>query len=513
MGEQTTDALTTATGDEAGGRWFAPVLTAILGVIVVTSYLVPHLATREPAAAPATGPPYNVVVAVVDDLDDIDCADMDKFLPRSSPWLVDQGRCFEDATAASPVCCPARAILATGQLPHNNGVRRQIDGYRLRAKDTVQADLAAAGVDTYGFGKFLNSLPSEDLQTGRFDSGFARTDFWDTTHYRGFKLIDRDGRRHSPGPNAHVTEVTGRFLRDYLGERAADDRPFYAYAGFFGPHNQWRGKDHRGSRLPVPTTANANRPVPPFRLHAERDARDARDKLTPFRKVVGDESHLRTLYEARVRATYDIDDQVAEMFEQMEENGLIDNTVVIFTSDNGFALGENNWEGKAVPYPASVDVPMLMYLPPGLGERGIDRRPVDLLDVAPTVYDIADVKPGHQLDGHSLLGDHVRTGRYLEFTNEASQLVLKESGRAPIYVPTWSMLRVGGRALIAFHLPGDRVRWEYYADPGMERNLMWSGTPPRDRPSPEVVAQMSAELERLRSCAGTEEQGATNPCP
>ncbi|WP_161962374.1 sulfatase-like hydrolase/transferase [Nocardioides speluncae] len=486
-------------------------LIAILGVIVVTSFLVPGGGgAKEPAASPPGDTPYNVVVAVLDDLDDIDCADMDQFLPRSSRWLVDQGRCFEDATAASPVCCPARAMLATGQLPHNNGVRRQIDGHRLRAEDTVQADLSAAGVDTYGLGKFLNGLPSEEVQTGRFDTGFARTEFWDTTHYRNFKLIDRNGRRRSPGPNAHVTEVTGRYLRDYLSERAADDRPFYAYAGFFGPHNQWRGKDHRGSRLPVPTAANADRPVPPFRLHTEGDARD---KLFPFRKLAGDSSQLKTLYEARVRATYDIDDQLAEMFEQMEGNGLIDNTAVIFVSDNGFALGENNWEGKAVPYPASVDVPMLMYLPPGLGERGIDQRPVDLLDVAPTIYDIVDVKPDHLLDGHSLLGRHERKARFLEFTNEASELVLKESGRAPVYVPSWAMLRVETRALIAFDLGQGEVRWEYYADPGMERNLMWDRVPRSDRPAPAVVAQMTADLERLRTCAGTTESGAANPCP
>lgn len=487
-------------------------IVLIVGLTMLAGILVSRVVTQDPAAPPPRDqqPPYNVVLAVVDDLDDIDCADIDQYLPRSSPWLLERGRCFEDATAASPVCCPARAILATGQLPHNNGVRRQIDGHLLRAKDTVQADLGTAGVDTYGLGKFLNGLPSEEIQTGRFDSGFGRTDFWDTTHYRRFKLIDHNGKRRSPGPNAHVTEVNGRFLRDYLGERAADDRPFYAYAGFFGPHNQWRGKDHQGSSLPVPTTANAHRPVPPFRLHTEPDARD---KLSPFHKLTGGPSYLRALYEARVRATYDIDDQLAGMFEEMEENGLIDNTVVIFTSDNGFALGENNWEGKAVPYSASVDVPMLMYLPPGLGERGIDRRPVDLLDIAPTIYDIADVQPAHQLDGHSLLGDYVRSRRYLEFTNEASQLVLKESGRAPIYVPTWEMLRAGKRALIAFHLAGGRVRWEYYEDPGMERNLLWSGTPRRDRPAPEAVARMKAELERLSSCAGTKEQGAANPCP
>lgn len=510
MGEQTTDALTTATGDEEGKSWLTLVLATVLGVIVVASYLVPHLATRDPAAAPAADPPYNVVVAVVDDLDDIDCADMDQFLPRSSRWLVDQGRCFEDATAASPVCCPARAILATGQLPHNNRVRRQIDARRLRADDTVQADLSAAGVDTYGTGKFLNGLPASEVQTGRFDSGFARTDFWSTTSYRRFKLTSSDGRQRSPGPDAHVTVQAGHYLQDYLRERAADDRPFYAYAGFFAPHTQWRGKSGNDRELPEPTRANADRPVPPFRFHTEADVRD---KLPLFGKLARSRAEYRALYEARVRATYDVDDQLAETFEVMEETGLIDNTVVIFVSDNGFALGENRWEAKAVPYPASVDVPMMMYLPPGLGERGVDRRPVDLVDVAPTVYDIFDVEPDHQVDGHSLLGRHERAARFLEFTNERSRFVLKESGRAPFAVPTWAMLRVGPRALIAFQIARDQVRWEYYADPGMERNLMWSGTPHISRPSPVVVAEMTAELERLRTCAGTEEQGAPNPCP
>jgi arylsulfatase A-like enzyme len=483
-------------------------LALLLGLAAVAMPLLLRGPSPDGPPEDLTIEPSSAIVIVVDDMDDFSCADAGLYLPRSSKWLSDQGRCFEEATTASPVCCPARAMLMTGQLPHNNGVRRQNEADRLVGADTVQHDLGEAGVATYGTGKFLNGLDPASLKNGEFDSGFAASDFWNHYDYLTYDLVDEDGHRYTPPQQMHTTVRTGVNLRSYVADRADEGTPFFAYGAFLAPHDQTgNGK----GALPRPTPANAGRAVPPFEFRPERDTRD---KLLPFQSLDHGLSYYRAKEATRIRALYDVDDQVAALFELLEAKGLLDTTAVIFTSDNGYALGENGWEGKAVPYPASVDVPLLAYLPPGVGEPGHDTRPVDLVDIAPTVYDVFGVTPGHVIDGHSLLGDHVRTrGRVLEFANERSQLVLRESGNSPFRVPTWAALRIGDRSLVQYYRGGRLLRREYYEDPAMERNLLWSQLAKEHKPSWGLIRGMVGELKLLRNCAGTEEQGSANPCP
>ncbi len=460
-----------------------------------------------PEAAPVSDSPYNVVVVVVDDMDDFSCADTDLYLPRTARWLRDQGRCWEDATVASPVCCPARAILSTGQLPHNNGVRRQNEAKRLVGSDTVQHDLGEAGVATYGVGKFLNGLNPGLIHDGTFDSGFEDFDFWSNYGSYGYDLFDDDGEAYQPEERVHTTVRVGEDLRTFVSSQAAQERPYYAYAAFYAPHEQ-TGKGKR--KLPQPTQANVGRAVPPFDWQPELDTRD---KLLPFRNLTRGKTYYRAKQATRVRALYDVDDEMAKTFTLLKQQGALENTVVLFTSDNGYALGENGWDGKAVPYAASVDVPLLAYLPPGLGERGRDLRPVDLVDIAPTVYDVFDVEPGHVVDGHSLLSGYERTrGRLLEFANERSAFVLRESGFAPFRVPTWVALRRDGELFVQYYRAGRLLRREYYRDPLEQENLLWRELPMSQKPSWDYVKSMVRELKALRNCAGTIEQGSRNPC-
>lgn len=462
---------------------------------------------------------FNAITIVVDDMNDFSCKDAPQYLPKSSKWLVDQGRCYEDTTATSPACCPARTVINTGQLPHNNGVLRQVDAHLFNGRDSLQRDLTDAGVNTFGVGKFLNGLPADALPSGQVDSGFAEYSFWRHYDYLHFKVHTEDGQLAELDPLVHSTVYTGEVARQFLSEQADAEDPFYLYTAFLSPHDQTgTGK----ASPPVPTEQNADKPVPPFRFKTEKDTSD---KLKLFKRLGRSEGYFRAKQAARVRSLYDVDDQMALMFEQLEDDGLLDSTALFFVSDNGYALGQNKWEGKATPYPASVDVPMLAYLPPALAERegvsaakvepGTDRRPVDLVDIAPTIYDVMGVEPDHVIDGHSMLGDYERTrGRFLEFTNERSRFVLMESGRAPFWVPTWAMVRDGDRALIEYYLQnGKLLRREYYEDPGMERNLL---SPKVDGLTPRVrdrIDKYEGQLRLMRNCKGTVEQESSNPCP
>ena len=344
--------------------------------------------------------PVNLVVVVVDDMDDFSCAETEQYLPRSSRWLLDRGTCFEHATTTSPVCCPARATIQSGQVPHNSGVRRQIDAGRLDPRRTIQTRLGSAGLTTYAIGKYLNGVTPSSVIDGSFDSGFARTDLWSSDRYSDYVLYDDDAQPYTPVPPVHTTLRAGTYLRDFVTEMVDAEQPFYAQVGFAAPHTQ--NRHGAGFLFPAPTAANAARPVPRFRFRPERDTSD---KLLPFRSVEpGHGRHyFARFHAARVRALYDVDDQVAATFDLLQATDALDETAVFFVSDNGYQLGSNGWEGKSVPYPDSLQVPMLAYYPPAFGAGVVDRRRVGLVDIAPTVFDLFGVRPGYWLDGHAAI--------------------------------------------------------------------------------------------------------------
>ena len=451
----------------------------------------------------------NTIVVLVDDMNDFSCAATKRFLPESSRWLKDRGRCFEHATVTSPACCPSRAALQTGQFPHNNRVERQIDARKLDVRNTIQATLGRAGFDTYGIGKFFNGVKVQEYESGNLPTGFDDSDFWQSPKYYKYKLYDAAGRAHFPTDGKHITTRTGDFLQGYIEDRAESDEPFYAYAAFYAPHTQ-SGFPAGRKEWPVATPANRHRPVPRFRFNPEEFALD---KLSPFRKLERGKRYYEGFWKARVRALYDIDHEVAQTFELLQERDLLDNTAVIFASDNGFHLGENNWESKADPYPKSINVPMLAYLPRAFGENVVDRRRVSLTDIAPTLYDLLGITPGHTLDGHSLLDSFKRTWQFHEFENEQNRFVLQESGKAPFRVPSWAMVTKGKRSYVEFYAhDGSLLAREFYEDAQMKRNLLYSGEA-RSGPSDKTLNRFRDRLREYRRCAGTAPAGAEIACP
>lgn len=472
---------------------------------------VPHVGAVEPAAEATTL--RNAIVLVVDDMGDFACADAAEFLPRSSAWLSERGTCYERATTATPVCCPARAQIQTGELPHNNGVRSQASARAFHGRDTVQFDLSRAGIRTYGTGKNLSGVNVADYYgPGAIETGFDDFDFWSSfaSAPGSFSLYDDRGRRYRPTDGLTSTETTGRFLAQRLDAHLAAGDRFFLYGAFFAPHKQGTGMGT--ADLPEPSPAHAEDPVPPFEWLAEPDAKDKMARFAyPPRQP---RSYYEELWAARIRSMYDVDDQVAALFGRLEQAGALQETAVIFVSDNGYAdRGQSNWEGKSTPYPSSTDIPMLAYLP---GEQpGVSTAPVGLIDVAPTVYDVLGVEPEHVVDGRSLLSAQRREDEFFEFAKDDSDIAIGESGVAASRLPSWAMVKHDGAAYVEFYRP-DRslLRREYYAgdDPEMTRNLLYRGDQ-HPSPAPDILRDLQDRLRRYAACAGTAETGSLRPCP
>ena len=452
----------------------------------------------------------NAIVFLVDDMPDFSCAEARLYLPRSSRWLVDQGTCFEAATSSTPVCCPARAQVQTGQLAHNNRGVSQTAARNLDVRDTVQHDLGLLGVDTYGIGKNLNGIDAGEYHgaDGR-PTGFASFDFWNS--YRGapgaFRLYDDLGRRYTPTDGLGTTATNGAFLDAYLDDVLGSGESFFVYDAFFAPHKQ--GVGGTAADLPPVSPAHADSPVPPFRFAPEGPGRD---KLPIFQGARFSRAYYERLFTARVRALYDVDDQMAAVFQRLEDAGELDRTTVLFASDNGYTdRGQANWEGKSIPYPAATNIPMLAYFPGR--PPAVNGRPVALVDIAPTLYDVFGVAPGHVVDGHSLLGEHRRDHVYAEFYNENSGLSRRESGPLVSNLRSWRVVKEGRTAYVEWYgNGGDVVFREFYEDPGMTKNLL-SPVHAAERPSREKVQRFQRLLQQYGTCQGTEAQGSPSPCP
>ncbi|MDO9455715.1 sulfatase-like hydrolase/transferase [Nocardioides sp.] len=462
-----------------------------------------------PAPGGAGSGVRNAVVFLVDDMSDFSCSQVHDFLPESSAWLKDRGTCYETASTSTPVCCPARAQVQTGQLAHNNRVRTQLDARHLDVSHTVQHDLGEAGLTTYGVGKNLNGVDAANYYgPGAMSNGFDDFDFWNS--YKNapgsFLLYADDGSTYVPTDGLHSTETNGAFLDDKLDGYLETGERFFVYDAFFAPHKQGVGGGQ--GVMPLPTPAHAQAAVPPFYYAPEPEARD---KLPLFAKPRRTRAFYQHLWTQRIRALYDVDHQMASVFAKLETAGVLDETAVIFASDNGYTdRGQVNWDGKAIPYPASTDVPMLAWYPGAA--PAVVRKPVQLVDIAPTLYDVLGVTPGHRLDGHSLRGGHTRKQVYGEFFGERDSLVDEESGRATGYVSSWRLLKQGRWSYVEWYRPeGTILRRELYGEPRMLANMLWPGYRGR-RPKPSLVRYLHQQLVAQSRCAGTVEDGWVRPC-
>lgn len=457
-------------------------------------------------------PVSNSITFVIDDMNDFSCEETKYYLPLSSKWLQDQGVCFENATVRSPVCCPARSEIMSGQAPHNNQVRRQIDSNQLDWRNTMQWRLRKAGIETYGVGKLLNGLDYVSVATGELDTGFSRHDFWPSYTYYDYRMIDSDGEYYVPSERLHTTTRTGMLIREFIQDNIDRKNKFSVYGAFYAPHDQVKTSGGSGGIDPVPTPEHRHDTVPEFEYNPEADTTDKNPAIQSHPRNKAD---LIARHKARVRSLYDVDEQMAETFTLLERNKMLGRTAVIFVSDNGYQMGNNNRKGKAVPYPASLNVPMLAYIPGQNLEGTIDERRTGLLDIAPTIYDLHGVNPGYLVDGHSLLSQHERTDQFHEFFTEDSEIAVQESGKYVANIPSWAEVVSDEGAYIEWYDVAGKVTWrEFYdsSDKYYEHNLLYPEY--HDiKPHNSLIRELRSKLQAYRNCKGTDKTNPSNPCP
>ncbi|HEX5951394.1 MAG TPA: sulfatase [Actinomycetota bacterium] len=440
-------------------------------------------AALAPAVLPeGDSPRPNIVVVLTDD------QTWDS-IPRSvavMPYL--QGRAmdprdhwvvFPNAFVNTPLCCPSRATMLTGRFAHRTGVRNNREGPLLDEAETLAAWLDAAGYHTGLVGKYLNVYP--------FDRGPYVPDGWDRwwgrvqgtpeTLYGGFTLIE-DGEPVLYGADDHSTDVyAGKalaFLRD-----APDDEPFFLWFAPNAPHPP-----------AVPAPRHAGR-YADLEIEAPPSVgeEDVADKPAWVRALpaLGDADAAALLEERRAsfEALVGVDEAVRAIVEELEARDELDETLIVYVSDNGLSLGEHRWVGKLCPYEECIRVPFLVRLP-GVEHR-IEPELVSAADLAPTIVDLAGIAPEDAFDGASLLP----LLRHRSRADRTNQVFAEWVGDGR--VPGWWALRRPGWVYIELET-GERELYDLRRDPFQLDNL--AGDPEQAARLAELAAVLAAYRNR-----------------
>ena len=348
--------------------------------------------------------------------------------------LAEKSTVFEKAYVTQPVCTPSRSSLLTGLTPHSC----QMTTNNLMLPDKIKC-LPEYLSDDYvcaHHGKW--HLGDEIFSQHGFDEWMATED-----SYHAFYRADRDQTERSPYhdflrsqgveydlPESVPELVRTRFFRDqvarlpeemsrpaYLGntacrflrDRAADEKPFALYVNFLEPHMPFYScRDKQYAPGDITVTPNFLHDLPanaPRRLLAH---------VAKFRKgyeidkPLETEEQWRTLYARYWGMCSLLDTHAGRILQQLEDSGLADNTIVVFTSDHGDMMGSHRLLGKGNMFEEASRVPLLMHLPGQTAQKRI-KGPVSQLDVVPTVLDAMGFDLPAELEGCSRL-DAVRNG-------------------------------------------------------------------------------------------------------
>lgn len=436
----------------------------------------------------------NVVVIMTDD----QRADEMRFMPRTRRLIGAQGTTFTQAYTPLALCCPTRAMFVTGQHAHNHHVMgntpAQGGGYgvfkhRSKPRDTLGPWLKATGYHTGFAGKFMNrygDMNQREIPPGwddwRATPGMQSFDFTN-------QLWNVNGTlRRIKGHNTRV--VTDQAIQTMK----SGNQPFFTWVSYVAPHQQWKP----GNRWTPPTALKADRNAK-VRLGAPRLERDRSDKPTWYRRQPMNLPELNRLRMGRARALISVDRQVARIVRYLKKTERLENTILVFTSDNGFSLGEHGVQyGKTYPHEDVTRVPLLMR-GPGV-PTGVVKSMVETADITAMLVDVAGARPQRTLDGVSLLDVAQSPSQY------STRPMLYESGPVLGY-PIIAHVQRGRQFYTAIHA-GDWVYIRYHdgqdelynlaRDPGQKSSL-----DANKRFAP-IKRQLAARLSTLRNCAGKE---------
>ena len=359
--------------------------------------------------------------------------------------IADEGAVFLNSFCANSICGPSRACVLTGKHSHKNGFYSNGLGPFDGSQFTFPKELQKSGYQTALVGKWhLNSDPT----------GF---DHWEILPGQGSyynpQFIGQNGPRKIEG---YCTTITTDLALDWLGKRDAD-KPFLLMCQHKAPHRTWAPElkhlnNYEDVDIPEPATlfdewdnrsetlaGNAmsidkhfyyeydlkvHLPVP-FATQREQRLKDGEyRRMTPAQKMIWDAAFLsrnqaflanpptgkdlvRWKYQRYIknylRCIDSVDENVGRVLDYLDENGLAENTIVIYSSDQGFYLGEHGWYDKRWMFEESLKMPFLIRWPGHVKPGTRSEKLIQNIDYAPTFLEVAGAEVPADVQGTSLV--------------------------------------------------------------------------------------------------------------
>ena len=338
-----------------------------------------------------------------------------RYMPKTTTQLVTKGRSFQNAFVSTALCCPSRATTMRGQYAHNTKVwfnENVFDpdpnvrdggwrGYNGNGyeDDNVATRLKAAGYRNGLFGKYLNGYGATTVPTTPppgWDDWFAFKQDW---HYYNYDVNDNGTIKHfGTSKSDYSTDVLKREVQQFIGANAAQGKPFFAYVAPYAPH---------APATPAARDLHTFDPEKAPRLPSfnEADVSDKPPWIQSLRRLTStDMANIDQRHENRVESLQAVDDLVAAVVRKLREQpGVLSNTYIVFTSDNGFHHGEHRvQQGKGRPYEEAARVPLVVR-GPGVAAGSSTNKLVLNTDYLPTFMDLAGAQTPPYVDGRSLL--------------------------------------------------------------------------------------------------------------
>lgn len=445
------------------------------------------LAVVGPGAPSTAAVSPNIFVYNLDDLRDAVPGNIDplQFMPKARQWMA-SGTRYTQSFVTESSCCPSRSAMMTGRYPHNNGVRLQSQGPSFDHPHSMGCYLRGAGYSTYVAGKFLTTWPKTQTPPCFQHS---------TVMWGGYNDVQMRVDGVARKALGYTTTVLGVRGREYITQALGGTAPFLLYETPQAPH--WVNVTTGGTttRQAVPEPKYASAPVASCAAAVETDRSDKPPYVRNTNQTVAQST---VMCQSQLRAIMTADDEFSATMQLLSDRGVLANTLVILTADNGYMWGDHGRTEKFVVYEPSVRVPLLVRWPGQFTAGTNSTRIVSQLDLLPTILAAAGITlpaGAPRLDGESLLGASTRTAMFSEYFLDSS------NGN----VPTLKMVRTPTVKYIQTYNASGAVTFrEYYNlqnDPVENVNLLGDGTAANDPPASQVTA-LTNRLNAFATCAG-----------
>ena len=508
------------------------VVVAAVGIVVG---LTMPAGASVPAAKSAKKP--NVVFILTDDLDLTSYLDPSRF-PKVNSLLTQKGTTFSNFFVTDSLCCPSRSSILRGQYVHEHDVLGNLPptgGYeKFHANGDEKSTLATwmhdAGYRTGLLGKYLNGYP-ETVDPTFVPPGW---DEWDSPTSGGNPYSEYNYRLNENGKLVRYGSSPQDYLVDVLSQKSSEfiqhkgDKPFFLYVAPYVPHQP---------ATPAPRYVDAFPGVQAPRTPSFNEADMSAEPQWLQNRPLLDDQQIATidqLYRKRLQSMLGVEDMLENVVDTLQKTGQLDNTYIVFSSDNGFHLGQHRLPpGKMTAFEEDIHVPLVVRGPDVPAGKKVDDLAMNI-DLAPTFADLGGAKTPSFVNGRSLVSemhgkkpDSERKAVLVEHYAESRRRQGRRNAGAPsqqdpdndtsppntgtpntgpqapavrrgqfqpLGLPEYAALRTDRYTYVEY-VTGERQLYDLRADPDELHNIVTTA-------DPKLVQDLAKQLAALRACKG-----------